>query len=255
MNDRSRKRYPWILVTVVVFLAGIGFFTDSAAMTPREILRKADEARGRAEEGVEWEIGIESIEAGRRQERTLKVVSRSLNSLAEYLAPASMKGQKLLMLDRNMWYVKPGLSKPVPISPRQRLLGRAANGDIAATNYAGDYRVVQISENAVNNEACYLFELSAVDKKATYDRIGYWISKQRLVGLKAEFYTVSGKMFKTASFEYQNRIAVDGKEREFISRMIITDALMQENVTTLDYRKATIKMVPDSRFNLNLLVR
>jgi hypothetical protein len=154
-----------------------------------------------------------------------------------------------------MWYVKPGLSKPVPVSPRQRLLGRAANGDIATTNYAGDYRIVNTSEDRVDNEACYIFELSAVDKKATYDRIRYWVSRQRLVGVKAEFYTVSGKMFKTASFEYRNSITVDGKTREFISRMVIADAVMKENVTTLNYRKATVKKVPDSRFNLNLLVR
>ena len=108
------------------------------------------------------------------------------------------------MLDRNMWFAKPGLSKAVPISPRQKLLGGAANGDIASTNYAGDYKIVQTSEDTFNNEPCYLLDLSAVDKKATYDRIKYWISKERLVGVKAEFYTVSGKLFKTATFEYKH---------------------------------------------------
>jgi hypothetical protein len=255
MNDRSRKPCVLSALLILVLVAGVALPSRNAAMTPLEMLRRTDEARGRADDGIEFDIEIESIEGGRRQERTLRVVSRSFNSLAEYLAPSSMKGQKLLMLDRNMWYVKPGLSKPVPVSPRQRLLGRAANGDIATTNYAGDYRIVNTSEDRVDNEACYIFELSAVDKKATYDRIRYWVSRHRLVGVKAEFYTVSGKMFKTASFEYRNSITVDGKTREFISRMVIADAVMKENVTTLNYRKATVKKVPDSRFNLNLLVR
>jgi outer membrane lipoprotein-sorting protein len=159
------------------------------------------------------------------------------------------------MLDRNMWFVKPGLSKAVPISPRQKLMGGAANGDIASTNYAGDYQVVQTSEDIVNGEPSYLFDLSAVDKKVTYDKIKYWVSKERLVGLKAEFYTVSGKMFKTATFEYENSITIDGKPREFVSKMVITSAVMKEDVTSMSYRKVWIKKVPDSIFNLNLLLK
>jgi hypothetical protein len=251
---RASAQYLLFLLGTILFCAGWLVPPPCGAYSPREILGKADEARGKAE-GMEWEIEIESIERGRRQERTLKVTARNFNCLAEYLAPASMRGQKVLMLDRNMWFVKPGLSKAVPISPRQKLLGRAANGDIATTNYTGDYKIVGTSEDVVGREACYLFDLVAVDKKATYDRIRYWISKERLVGLKAEFYTVSGKMFKTASFEYENSMTVDGRPREFISKMVITDAIQKDDVTTLRYRKASARRVSDSVFNLNLLVR
>jgi hypothetical protein len=224
------------------------------AVNPKEILNTADEARGKAR-GVEWEIRIKAVERGRPQERTIKVSARNFNSLVEYLAPPNMRSQKLLMLDRNMWFVKPGLSKPVPISPRQKLLGRAANGDIAATNYAGDYKIVKTSEDVVNNDPCYLFDLVAIDKKATYDRIKYWISKERLVGVRAEFYTVSGKMFKTATFEYDNSVIVDGQQQKFISKMTIADAIVKDDVTTLYYSKASIRNIPDSMFNLNLLLR
>lgn len=223
-------------------------------MTPEEILRKSDETRGNAD-GLEWEISMTSIESGREQERTIRVSARNFNSLAEFLAPANVKGQKMLMIDRNMWFAKPGLSKPVPISPRQKLLGGAANGDIASTNYAGDYRVTRTDDDTVNDEPCYLFDLAAVDKKTTYDRIKYWISKGRIAGVKAEFYTVSGKMFKTATFEYENNITIDGQKRPFISRMVITSAVMKEDVTTMDFRKVSFRKIPDAMFNLNLLVR
>jgi hypothetical protein len=254
MNRPHPKRL--LIEVVFTLVSSLGFFLAPvhAAMSPHEILAKADEARGNAE-GVEWEIAIESVEGGRQQQRTLRVTARGFNSLAEFLAPPNVKGQKLLMLDRNMWFAKPGLSKAVPISPRQKLLGGAANGDIASTNYAGDYQIVQASEGVLNDEACHLFDLRAVDNRATYDRIQYWISKERLVGLKAEFYTVSGKMFKTATFEYENRIQIGGQPRPFISRMVITSAVMKEDVTTMSYRKASLKKVPDSIFNLNLLTK
>ena len=254
MNCQPDKRY--LIVLVFTFIYCLSFSVSSAhpQTNPKDILRKADEARGNAE-GVEWEIAIDSIERGRQQQRTIRVTARGFNSLAEFLAPPNVKGQKLLMLDRNMWFAKPGLSKAVPISPRQKLVGGAANGDIASTNYAGDYKIVQTSEDVVNKAPCYLFDLKAVDNRATYDRIKYWISKERLVGLKAEFYTVSGKMFKTATFEYENSIVVDGNPREFISKTVITSTIIKEDVTTMNYRKASIKKVPDSIFNLNLLTR
>jgi hypothetical protein len=254
MKTQSDKRYWIFLVFTIICFLVFSVPALQAAMSPQEILAKADEARGNAE-GIEWEILIESIEGGREQQRTIRVTARSFNSLAEFLAPANVKGQKLLMLDRNMWFAKPGLSKAVPISPRQKLMGGAANGDIASTNYAGDYKVAQASEEAVGREKCHLFDLTAVDKKATYDRIKYWISKERLVGVKAEFYTVSGKMFKTATFEYENSLSIDGQPRPFISKMVITSAIIKEDITTMHYRKASIKKVPDSIFNLNLLTR
>lgn len=254
MNFRMVKQIWMGLISILFFYSGFFLPPLQAAQNPQEILARADEARGNSE-GVEWEIQIESMEGGREQQRTIKVSARNFNSLAEFLAPPNVKGQKLLMLDRNMWFAKPGLSKAVPISPRQKLLGGAANGDIASTNYAGDYQIVKTSEEVVNGERCFLFDLRAVDKRATYDQIRYWISQERLVGLKAEFFTVSGKKFKTATFTYENRISPDEKPREFISKMVITSDILKEDVTTMTYRKARFKKIPESIFNLNLLTR
>lgn len=248
------EHYFRIITFICIFFAGICLPEAYGHLTPEEILKKTDEARGNAE-GIEWEIAMVSIESGREQQRTIKVSARNFNSLAEFLAPANTKGQKMLMVDRNMWFAKPGLSKAVPISPRQKLLGGAANGDIASTNYAGDYKITHASEDMADKEPCYLLDLAAVDKKVTYDRIKYWISKERLVGVKAEFYTVSGKMFKTATFEYNNSVVFNGEKRPFISRMIITSAVIKEDVTTMDFRKVSFRKIPDSLFNLNLLVK
>jgi len=256
-TQRKEKFYAIkFIVLLVILLSGMVFNAKSALaeMTPKEILEKADEARGNVE-GVEWTIKIESIERGRKQVRTLIIKARDFNSLAEFTSPPKVKGRKLLMIDRNMWFVKPGLRKPVPISPRQKLIGGASNGDIASTNYAGDYKVTNASEELVNEESCYLYDLTATKKKATYDRIKYWISKKRLVGVKADFFTVSGKMFKSATFEYDNSIMVQDRPRSFVSKMVITNAVIKGDITTMIYSKVKIKRIPDSAFNLNLLVR
>ena len=73
-----------VLGCALVF--SMGFVLPSTyAMTPEEILKKSDEARGNAD-GIEWEIAMDSIESGREQQRTLRVSARSFNSLAEFLA-------------------------------------------------------------------------------------------------------------------------------------------------------------------------
>ncbi|MGA1870068.1 MAG: outer membrane lipoprotein-sorting protein [bacterium] len=223
-------------------------------INPHEIVVKADEARG-SFRGVEWRIKIESIEEGRIQNNTLMITAHNFRCLTEFIAPPKVKGRKLLMIDRNMWFIQPGLRKPVPISPRQKLLGGASNGDIASTNYSEDYEATFISEEKVNGEVCYLFDLVATNKKATYDRIKYWISKDRLVGLKSEFFTVSGKLFKSAVMEYENSINDNGTTYPFISKMVITDAVVKDNITTMIYSKIKLKKIPDSTFDLNLLVR
>ena len=225
-----------------------------AEIDAKAILTAADQARGNVA-GIEWKIQLESIENGRTQSRTLQVKARDRNSLATFLAPARVKGRMLLMLDRNMWFVKPGLRKPVPISPRQKLSGGAANGDIASTNYAGDYEAQYVSDERVGETDCYLFDLLSNNRKATYDRIRYWISKDRNVGVKAEFYTVSGKLLKTALFEYDNVLRTDAEKRPFVSRMVITDAVLPEDITTMIYSEVAVKEIPDSVFNLNLLRR
>ncbi len=260
LRDKIRKQEAIMRITRILLMVFILSLllppggSLAATMTPKQVLQKSDEARGNVK-GVEWQIKIESVERGRKQKRTLKVKARDFNSLAEFLAPPKVKGRKLVMIDRNMWFVKPGLRKPVPISPRQKLIGGASNGDIASTNYAGDYDVEEASEDIAQGEPCYLFDLKANNKKATYDRIQYWISKERLVGVKAHFFTVSGKLFKTATFEYGNQIVVKGSPRLFVSKMIITNAMIKEDITTMHYGKVKIKRIPDSTFDLNLLVR
>jgi outer membrane lipoprotein-sorting protein len=254
-HSRGHHTMLFVFVFVSVFFC-LNFFTPvvNAEMSPKEMLQKADEARGNME-GIQWNISMDSLENGTEQHRKLKVIARGYDSFIDTLEPANVKGQKLLMQDRNMWFSKPDLSKPVPISPRQKLMGGASNGDIAATNYADDYKIVHTSEGAVKDEPCIVMELQAVDNKATYDKIKYWVSKERLVGLQAEFYTVSGKMFKTAVFEYKNTVMINEKPREFISKMTITNAIMKNDVTTIHYSKPILKKVSNAVFNLNIMTK
>jgi hypothetical protein len=228
---------------------------DSATMgIATALLQESDYSRGNVS-GIEWDIDIESRSKGKIQKNSLRVLIKGTNALAVYQSPAKIKGRKLLMKDRNMWFIKPGLSKAIPISPRQKLLGGASNGDIASTNYVGDYTIESFTKDQFNNEPCFLYELKAKNKKVTYDKIKYWVSMKRKIGLKAQFFTLSGKMFKTAFFEYDNTIVLNAKNRLFVSKMTILNAMLKADKTVMSYHNIKIKKISPSSFNLNLLVR
>ena len=225
-----------------------------AAPDIRAILKTADESRGNLQ-GIAWEVVVEAIENEHTDNLTYDIKARGFDISGMSLAPPKYKGNKLLMSNNNMWFYKPGLSKAIPISQRQKLMGNAAYGDIASTNYAEDYDAVLLPDENVNGEECYVFDLTSKDDKTTYDKIKYWISKKRLIGVKAEYFTVSGKKFKTAEMEYGNQVVIDGKARPFISKITLHDELMSADVTYLNLTKPRFEPLPDYVFNLNLFMK
>jgi outer membrane lipoprotein-sorting protein len=226
-----------------------------SAADAQAILKSSDVARGGGLPGISWKISVSTMQDGKQQDNDLTVKAVSQSSLVEFLAPARVRGQKLLMTGNTMWFSQPGVQRPVPISARQKLSGQAANGDIAATNYAADYSATIEREEACGAEQCAVLRLKAANKGVTYDQILYWISLKRNLGVKAEFYSVSGKLFKSATFVYQNHISYKGAQIPFISRMVISDALNAGNVTTLEYSDVRAANIPPSEFNVDLLVR
>jgi hypothetical protein len=244
-----------VLTGITLLLGALSDLSAAQDRTVREILEHADRARGNLG-GIIWDIAITINEEGAAETRGLSVKVKGNNTLAKYTAPAAMSDRMVLMADRNMWFIRAGLKKPVSISPRQKLMGDAANGDIASTNYSEDYKAGLVGEETVQGEACHVLDLKAAGKNVTYDRIRYWVSKERLVGVKAEFYTLSGKLFKTAEFRYDNRVTLgSGETIPFVSELVIRDAIQKDRVTTLMYSNIRVLAIPDSAFNLNVLVR
>lgn len=242
------------MVLSLLFLA-FSFDASAAQGTPpaEEILKKADRARGGLSEGLRWKIKLEN--QGSTQPAEYDVQVKGVNVIARCTAPARQKGETFLFNDRNLWIYRPGLKKPVSLSPRQRLSGQAANGDIATTNYARDYTAqVEGVEKVAGKDAYRLF-LQAKDKNVTYDKIRYWVTKDSFLGVKAEFLTLEGKPFKLAEFEYKHSIQAGGTKTPFVSRMAIRDAANENDRTSIVYEAPAPEKLSDTIFNVNNLTR
>jgi hypothetical protein len=228
------------------------------APTSEDILAATDQVRGGGVPGVQWDLKIITSDVDSDSgstERRLQVRAVADSSVAETTYPPRAAGGRLLQLGRNMWYGRPDLQRPISISSRQKMIGPAANGDIAATNYRKDYDSRLVREEDVEGEPAYVLDLIARSKFCTYDRIVYWVSKARMVPLKAEFYTVSGKVLKIATFESANTILVGGQEMPFVSRMVIHDAINSASISVLEYSNVKVRPFGPDVFSVASLTR
>jgi len=248
MNRHSVTPRSWVIcvsfLAVVTIFSGLLQTEAQAEPSDDEILNAVDLARGDSL-GIHWNIAVVAKEGGKTTENKLMVSNRAGSFLANYIAPARVKGQKLLKSGRNMWFVKPGVSKAVPISPRQRLLGDASYGDLASTTFAVSYTPTRLDDAKGN----YVFDLVAREKGQTYDRLKLWVDKDKLYGVKAEYYSLEGKLLKTATFEYKNKVSrPGGKHPNMISKMTLESG---DDVTTLTYSGVTLKGVSWDLFDLS----
>jgi hypothetical protein len=160
------------------------------------------------------------------------------------------KDMKLLYVEENMWVYLPNTHRPIRITPIQRLMGEASNGDVARVNLSGDYDVMQLGTVDIEGVLCLKLQLTARKKSATYHRIILYVREQDFRSLKAEFFLLSGKHFKTAYYEEYKPVA----GRMTLSKMTIFDAIQKEKKTVFEYILIEDKTLPTKYFNKNYLI-
>jgi hypothetical protein len=239
----------------VTFLPNRSFAEAPTVEQGRQLLQEADRYRGGFQDGGQWEVELDAKEDGGQRTARYTVRAKAANAVVECSSPPKNKGEVILFEDRMLWFYKPTLRRPIGLSPRQRLMGQAANGDLAATNYARDYDVTSVVAEPLKGQPTWRLELKAKAKTVTYDRIRYWIRTSDRLGVAAEFLTLQGEPFKRATFEYANRVRVGGKQLPFVSKMVITSASFSDAVTTITYKNPEVRSIADSIFNVNALMR
>jgi hypothetical protein len=234
---------------LLAFAFTIFYFNSHAIeIDANEIVKKADQKRGLGNISHSFNVSINNL--GDAKTEVYKVSFKDMNSsLSEQLEPERARGRKMLMKEYDMWLFTPNIKKPIRISLEQKLTGEVSYGDIAKTNYAEDYSATIIGEEKIKNAECYKIELKAKNKKVTYGRIEYFVSKKDSTPIEATFFALSGKPLKKASFEgFKN---IKGIMRS--TQMIITDHLMKNKVSTMTFSEHKVESFSDMLFNKDSL--
>lgn len=193
---------------------------------------------------------------------TLVVYSRAsasdgqFRSLVRYQAPARDVGKLILYNGRDLWFYDPASKASVRLSPQQRLLGQASNGDVVTTNFAHDYRATQaLAEDTLDGDrqprASYKLLLEASGDGANYPRIEMWVSQDGARPIKARFYADSGKLLKTAYYRrYQRWLGVERP-----TETVIIDGLEPDWITVMRYSDWVKREVPEAWLQRDYLPR
>lgn len=237
----------FLLATVLLFLllfAWKGHAASAPAVDAAAMLKRSDTYRNGWPSFV-TRVKITNYESGKPDEEKLYEVSQkgTDKTYVEFLSPRE-KGRHLLMLGDDMWVYLPDTSRPVRITPLERLSGDASNGDVARTNYATDYTPVYLRSEKLGDTACHVLELTARRKGATYQRIVYWLRADDARPLRAEFYLTSGKHIKSTTFD--DYAQINGKT--LLRRLTLTDEIRHNSHSVLEYSATTSRELPDKLF-------
>lgn len=227
------KRRLLLALVPILIAAPIGASAQDSA------LLEAERSRGvlTGDTGVQWTVSV----SGSKNAKFL-ATSQNGKVYAEVIDPADARGRKYLAESKgNMWFWKPGISRPVSVSKRQRLSGDAAIGDIASTSFVDGYKLIEQEEGEVDGEPATVYTLKANSLGDTYARIKYWVTRDGNLGKRAEFYAMSGNLLRTSRMKYGNQ----ANGRPFLSEMVIEDS---GQTITLRFSDVKIGRFPEQIF-------
>ncbi len=238
---------------IILSLLGIINTLQGEELSPQEILKRVDEIRGGGN-SVILEADITTYVIGEKEEQAkFEILSKyqEQKTLIKSLYPPRDKGKFMLMLEDDFWIYLPQAKRPFRISPLQRFLGGVTYADIARPTYSGDYNVESLREKLFEDTEYYILELKAKNKKVAYHRVDYWVEKKTFHPVRAYFYTLSGKLMKTAFFEdyvYKKDL------KKFIStKLKIIDQINKNKETVIVYTKIEPQEIPDKIFSREYL--
>jgi outer membrane lipoprotein-sorting protein len=215
----------------------------------QEILEASDRSRnGWNSFGVDVKITDEGASGPRAVTNYQVLIKGSERTLVKFTDPSD-KGKLLLMVEEGMWFYLPSTSRPIRVTPLQRLAGNASNGDVAQTSLAANYAATLVGEEELDGRPVWVLDLTAKRKSATYQAVRYWVSKEGSLPLQAEFRLTSGKATKRARFEEYEQVG----GRRMLRRQVIVDLLRRERRTVLEFTNYTARELPDKFFNKNYL--
>jgi outer membrane lipoprotein-sorting protein len=233
-----------------------------AAADAQTILAESDAVRNPAKPFAVTVTLIEYRNSKQTDGNTLTVYSKAdpasgqYRSLIRFVAPQRDADKLMLKNGNELWFFDPSSQASVRLSPQQRLLGQASNGDVVTVNLAKDYKAeLQGEEDTIDGERVarrsYKLSLAAVSPDVTYHRVEMWVDTSSSRPVKARFFAESGHLLKTAYYrKFQQQL---GRERP--TEVVVIDGLDPAWVTVMRYSDYAWRDVPDAWLQRDYLPR
>lgn len=168
-------------------------------------------------------------------------------NLVRFIAPAKDLGKLMLRNGQDLWFYDPASAASVRVSPQQRILGQASNGDVMTTQLALDYEVQSLTLESVRDgdgqtKPSHHLRLQAKHARVTYPQISYWIEIDTHRPVMARYYTAAHELLKTAWFRRFQPILGAVRPTE----TVIVDGLDPAWVTLMRLSEHTARDIPET---------
>lgn len=258
----NRTRLHFLLAPAVgAILCAVAPWVHSAP--DAQALLIASDAIRNPSQPFKVNVVLTEFEKGKQVDSTtLTSYSRALDnggqfvSLVRFVEPARDAGKLMLKNGKDLWFYDPGTKSSVRISPQQRLMGEASNGDVITVSFARDYKATYGAEETVTDgerkeRKAHKLLLTATTDDATYAAIELWVDGENKRPIKARFLADSGKLLKTAFYrKYQAQL---GAERP--TETVIIDGLNPQQVTLVRLTDFEVRNIPTTWFQRDYLPR
>lgn len=233
-----------------------------AAPNATEILAASDAIRN---PGRPFSVTVTLTEfQGGKQVDTSTLVSYSRTqqaggqfaSLIKFVLPARDAGKLMLKNGNDLWFYDPVSKASVRLSPQQRLLGQASNGDVATVNFAKDYTaaslgVEEVMDGERQTRKAHKLVLTAAAPDVTYASIEMWVDVDTNRPLKARFFAESSRLLKTAYYRrFQQQLGVERP-----TETVIIDGLNPQSVTLMRFSDYAARAIPETWLQRDYLPR
>lgn len=251
------------IICSIVFLNSTAIAdTEKNELTAEQILERSDNIRNPAQPFAVTLTLTEYTNAEPGDKMVITVHSKKhsetgqYRSLVQFLEPLRDRDKLMLQNGSEIWFYDPASSNSIRLSPQQRLLGQASNGDVMSTNFALDYSVAMVGPEVLKDaekkdrDAIHL-KLNAKTPNATYEAIDYWVDKANSQPIKAKFYASSGKLMKIGYYlNFQQNL---GELRP--SETLIIDGIDSKKVTRMQMSNYRFVDIPEAWLQSSYLPR
>ena len=178
------------------------------------------------------------------------------DNLVRFDSPARDAGKLMLRNGLDLWFYDPTTRASVRISPQQRLLGQASNGDVMSTRLALDYRADFVARETITDgeretrETIHL-ALTAGREDVPYARLDYWMDANDQRPVMAHYRSVDGRLLKTAYFRKYREVLGQVRPTE----TVIIDGLDPDWVTLMQTADHALRDIPAAWMQREFLPR
>ena len=158
---------------------------------------------------------------GRERTRSLKQLSADYGStekkIMQFQSPADVRGTSFMNWSYaetgksdDQWIYLPALKRVKRISSDGRgdsFMGSDFSYDDLAERHPDEDSHTILGSETVNGEECWVIESVPKDKAYSYSRVVSWVSKNKLLGFRRDFYDKGEKLLKTLSIHKAEEIS------------------------------------------------